>query len=513
MKIISTKKMRELDQKAITEAGISGETLMDRAGSEAADNIIDYLSKLNQNHVKRFVMFAGKGNNGGDIYATARHLSKKSCTEIIIYSICSITELKGDSKIHAEKIYKKIDIIIKKKLTPTLFKRGDIIVDGLLGTGFKGELREQYKGWIEQINQPSLPTISLDIPSGLDGDAGTVSSVAVLADLTVTMGLPKVGLFFEKGPEYCGITKVADIGIPESFIKESQSNLCLTTDNYCYRTLKRIPSESHKKQLGEVLIIGGSKLYPNAPYLSGNAALRAGTGLVTVATPEGSSISAHSFMSIVPRKIKTSDTGFFSSESITELKELINKNDAIAIGPGMTERQDCLNIIELVVKSGKPAIFDADAINIISKSKLLFPLHKKIILTPHPGEAKRLATGLNIEGFCKLSRIKQASILAKKTGATILLKGNKTIITDNDKTAYINASGNQSLATAGSGDVLTGIIITFLSQGISPISSARLGAFIHGATGETNKFGIRGLTADDIINLIPEVLKELSPFG
>jgi ADP-dependent NAD(P)H-hydrate dehydratase / NAD(P)H-hydrate epimerase len=515
MKAISVKQMQELDRLSIEEAGIKGHVLMERAGIGTAIKILEFIKRYNNKHIKRFVLLAGKGNNGGDAYVIAKYLSEHTDTNIIIYSICGLSELKGDAKYHSKLLPKSIYVEVKKTLNQDDFKKGDILIDALLGTGFKGKLRAPYDNWINLINDSGCPVIAVDIPSGLNGNTGEILDEAVIADYTVTMCLPKYGLLINRGPEFCGIIDVVGIGTPQEYIDNSESNFSFFTEIDAYKLIKRLPANCHKKSLGTVLVIGGSKLYPGAPFLAGTAALKSGAGLVTIAIPKSADNISNYEHSLILRKISDDNTGFFSKSSISELKELINQHDVIVIGPGISTNESCYGVIKEILKLDKQIIIDADALNIISMQPNIFTKNNKFIYTPHPGEAKRLINGFKIDNKFINNRIKQCEELSKKLNGTVILKGNKTVVSNKGFTTSVNGSGCQALATAGSGDVLTGILAANYAQMSNSFESSCLAVFIHGKAGEIGqiKNGSRGLTADDLINFISDAYKEVSPFA
>ncbi|HJO91768.1 MAG TPA: NAD(P)H-hydrate dehydratase [Victivallales bacterium] len=515
MKTISVKQMQELDRLSIEEAGIKGQILMERSGIGAGVKILKFIKRYNSKHIKRFILLAGKGNNGGDAYVIADFLSKNTDKEIIIYSICNLSELKGDAKYHSQIIPESVKVRVKEYLSDNVFTKGDILIDALLGTGFNGRLREPYNNWINIINKSGCPVISIDIPSGLNGNTGEVLDEAVIADYTITMCLPKYGLLINNGPHHCGLIDAVEIGTPQYYIDRTNSSLSFFTESDAYKLIDRLPANCHKKTFGSVLVIGGSKLYPGAPFLAGTAALKSGAGLVTIAIPQSIDTVSNYEHSLILRKIYDDGKGVFSASSIDELKELINQHDTIILGPGISTNKECADVIKEVLNIDKKIIIDADALNFISKNLNIISKNDKYIYTPHPGEAKRIIDGLNIDKKSILCRINQCEQLSKKLNGTVILKGNKTVISKDNNITSINGSGCQALATAGSGDVLTGILAANYAMISNSFEASCLSVFIHGKAGEIGqiKNGSRGLTSDNLINYIPEALKEISPFA
>lgn len=514
MKVVSVEQMRSLDYKTINESGVPGKELMRRAGVGAGERILEYINGLNPAHVKRFVILAGKGNNGGDGFVVAKYLHEKTNCEVIIYSVSYEFELKGAAKTHAENIHGDIPFFVKRKLHKKHFSRGDIVIDCLLGTGFKGKLKEEYLEWINLVNSLHLPVIAIDIPSGLNGDTGEVEEAAIAADLTIYMGMPKTGLLVSKGPVYCGRIKGVDIGIPESYQEAISSECNLFTGHDAYKIYDRLYMEAHKNSYGSILVIGGSKLYPGAPFLTGKSALRAGAGIAVVAVPANSNSFNTGTLALIPRSIEDDGTGFFTKSSVQQLLELTEKADVVVIGPGMSDTVSCKDMLEELIKINKPLVVDADALNIIAKFPEILPNEKNnIVFTPHHGEIKRLFTGFNLDFDNYKTRIDKARVIAEKMHGIMIYKGNRTVTVSPDLAPTINGSGGPALATAGSGDVLSGIISANIGAGMNLFDSSCLGVYIHGITGEIGNKGARGLIADDIVELVPHAIKRATPFA
>ncbi len=510
MKTVTADQMRKLDARCIAEAGIPGDILMERAGKGACKHIIEFADSLYQDHSRSFLILAGKGNNGGDAYVVAKELFEKRSKKVKIFSVCPLDELKGDAAFHASKVPIEIFCEIRNSLSESDFRPGDIIIDGLLGTGFQGQLRAPISQWITTARDSGLPVVALDIPSGLDAD-GKVPGPVLGADLTITMGLPKVCFVVPKTSEYCGMIRCVDLGIPKRFIDEINSDIEFFMEEDARLIASRIPPNAHKKSRGVLSVFGGSADYPGAPLLTASAACRSGSGYVNIAYPcdcEASRLNAP--LSIVRRALPNDGKARFCSDSIPDALKIISSSDAIVVGPGMGADRASAVFLEEIMKSAKKILLDADALNILSENPGILPdFPQDRILTPHPGEMKRLLDAYEIS--CEDSdRIGQAAKLAKRLRSVVVLKGRGTVVSDGAKTS-VNSSGTPSLATAGSGDVLSGIIGSFLAQGISAFDSARLGVFIHGFASEISNSTRRSLIADDLIDLCPQAMKRISP--
>jgi NAD(P)H-hydrate epimerase len=513
MKAVSVEQMRCLDQKTIQEYGISGFDLMERAGSGAGQEILDYVNRFDNKHVKRFVILAGKGNNGGDGYVVARYLLQHSLSKVVIYAMCGICGLEGAAARHAGKVKDRIKIEIKDTLAKGDFKDGDIIIDALLGTGTKGNLKKPLDNWIKIVNASGLPIIALDIPSGLDGDTGKICGGCVLADLTVTIGLPKKGLVLGAGPEQCGLMKVVDIGIPDEYIKEVETDFEIYASRDAGRLISRLPMNSHKNTRGAVLVIAGSKDYSGAPFLSALSALRSGSGLVRVAIPQNGQPVDSRCLALIVKRVKDNGSGYFCEQSIKEIEPLIAVSDSIAIGPGIGQDRDLVPFLNYLCAIDKPMALDADALNVIAQIPEIFKEKESNILTPHPGEMRRLLDAFDLSDCLNSDRITQAKALAEITGSTVALKGHRSITASPDGRVAVNSSGGPALATAGSGDCLTGVIASFISNETDYFEATAAAVYIHGLAGELSRFGNRGLIADDIPMLIAEAMKKISLFA
>ncbi|OGV19921.1 MAG: hypothetical protein A2X47_06655 [Lentisphaerae bacterium GWF2_38_69] len=512
MKIISSEQMREIDSLTISSGKVSGKELMNRAGVKIAYECYSYVRTYYSLYFKRFVILAGKGNNGGDAYVAANCLYEKYKCDVIIFSISPVDKLSEDARFYALNLNSAIKHQVREELNESDFLQGDVIVDGLLGTGFSGALSGVYKEWSEFVNRINKPVISIDIPSGLNGTTGFGSGI--VADLTITVGLPKIGFFINDGVRTTGKVIPIDIGFPEEYIDITKSDLSYYTLGDASSFVRRVPCDAHKKSKGSVLIIGGSKFYNGAPILSGLSALRAGAGFVTVAVPAASGISSDCH-SLIVRKIEDEGSGVFQSSSLKEIMALIESHDSIVIGIGLSQEESCIKILETVLESNKRTVFDADALNLLASNIHLLKKSDSFVFSPHPGEVFRLAKAFGLKTIS--NRIGLARKLSQCLGGILIFKGNKTItVSEINSVAYLNSTGSATLATAGSGDVLSGIVGALLANYDNDcFSASAFGVYLHGKAGELAEidFGTRSATADDIIKYIPKALKQISPFS
>ena len=498
MRIITSDTMRSIDHKTISEGHVEGRILMERAGVGAAKEILRYSSLLNQNFSQRFVIVCGKGNNGGDGYVIAKYLSDQG-KEVAIFSVCKVEDLKGDALHHAKLIPDELDFeLVDGEVS---FQTGDFIVDCLLGTGLSSDVKDPYYSIIKSINESPCPVASLDIASGLNGNDGKVQGIAVKADITLTVGFPKTGLLKNEGPEYTGRLKCIDIGFPEEIAAEFPMEGEMICEHELRKVFQRRHASSHKYQFGNVLVVGGSKNYGGAPFLASSAAARSGAGMVSVIYPQSVHSSGPSSLIKIP--MPSTEQGVFSKKAALEIRNYLNKKDALVIGPGMVGEPEELFILETAMKSEIPVVADAGALSLLAANEILLKRETLTVLTPHTGELKKLLKGLNLES---------AKDLAEKFEIYVLVKGQFSELYTPEGECITNSTGCNALATAGSGDVLAGIIAAFISwnQDFKEAISAAIA--VHGLCGEASPNGVYSSIADDFIEGIPKVLKSLSPY-
>ena len=517
MKIISVQTMRDLDRATI-DGGTPGEVLMERAGRGAYIELLTFADTIPEKHVQRVAIIAGKGNNGGDGYVIARLLDQEAGIPACVYSVCPTDELQGDAKLNADRLPESVPVVhCPDSLPNDALLPGTIVVDALLGTGISGPLRPPYPTLIKQINESGLPVVAIDIPSGLDGDTGAIATDAVVADSTVTMALPKTGLFNPNGRKVCGKIRCIDIGIPSNLVDQAPSTGNAIFANDIRPFLQRRPRDSHKYTFGHTVVFGGSNHYTGAPLLAASAALRTGAGLTTVAAPESVlSRMTPTFDALINVPVpEIPDAGpTLTREGILQIPELGERATALVLGPGVGRSEHIAELTEEVLTWNLPTVIDADALICLAKTSDRFPTLDTAILTPHPGEMKKLMNGYGLDSqLVETDRTAAATELARKTGAVVVLKGMTTVIATPDGQTWLNSSGTAALATAGTGDVLAGMIGAFLAQGLDRADAAKTAVFLHGYAAEIATLPERGLVADDLINLIPTAMQQVSPLA
>ena len=518
MKAVSAQTMRSLDAETIRSGVFDGFRLMLHAGEAAAREILRSFPCA-----RKYVILAGKGNNGGDGSVVAARLAE-SGRNVGFFLTCEPGELSGDALTAFQNL--PSDIPVRRDLTPDDFGPDCLIVDALLGTGFSGSPRDPAASWIRLVNSSNCPVVSLDLPSGLNADDGSTPGEAVRADLTVTFELPKAGLFLGNGPNLSGRIRVPKIGIPRTLTEAAPALFRIASQEDALPFLGREVADTYKNQRGHVLIVGGSRDYSGAPFLAGEAALRTGAGLVTAAVPDCARSGGSLPHALMIRRFGSADGYFPSAEAdLSLLAQLFEKADSAVVGPGLGAVPALDPLLSFVLEQNRPLILDADALNRIAASpdlrKKLCDRHlQNTVLTPHKGEMARLLRAFQTPESGDPAV--DACLLARLTGTVVVGKGPHSVIASPDGSFSRNLSGCTALATAGSGDVLAGMIAalaasTAVRSGEQTLEQAVSAAvFLHGLTGELcapPPLSGRGTAADDLIRMIPQALRSVSPFA
>jgi NAD(P)H-hydrate epimerase len=505
--------MRALDEAAIA-GGIPGKLLMERAGSAAAELALSFSARrFAPEHARRWIVLAGKGNNGGDAYVVARVLCERDARPVFLYSVCPRTELTDAARLHADRLPASVSVEVCAELPAAALAPGGIVIDGLLGTGVTGPPRAVFARWIDQVNASGLPVIALDVPSGLDADTGA-GDLALTADLTITMGLPKRGLLTPPGLARCGCLRVVDIGLPPDLTAAAESCGEAVVTEDIRPLLPRRPHDVHKNRCGHALIVGGSAEYVGAPLLAGAAALRSGCGLVTIGVPASLRPLLHPPLdALILRCLADTGSGSLGPDTDGTLAACLDRSQAVAFGPGIGSNLAVDAALAVVLQSTQPAVIDADGLRALARHPELVKRHALTMVTPHPGEMRVLLAGFGLNALWEAPRVVQARELARTSGLCVILKGQGTVIATPDGRLAVNTSGTSGLATAGSGDVLTGLLAGLLAQGMNDWAAACTGVHLHGLAAELTAVGDRALTADDLVAAIGPVFRTLTPFG
>jgi len=509
MKICTPKQMQKIDRKAIDGLGIPGLELMENAGRSTYEMIIDYYGSVEEN---RIAVVCGKGNNGGDGHVVARYL-KEDGAHVEIFLLCSKDAPQGDAAVNLKKA-EELGIPIHEILNPENFYIPDdtlVIVDAIFGTGFIGNIKSPYDIIIDKINETNIPVIAVDAPSGLDSETGKVSSSTIKADLTVTFGLPKIGQVLYPGKKYCGSLEVVDIGLPAGL--DENIDTYLVTDSYAAKLLPERKPDAHKGDYGKLFVLAGSTGMTGAASMASLAALRCGTGLVILGCPSSlNPIFEAKLTEVMTKPLPdVKKRGCLALRGMGEIRQQIEWADAVAVGPGIGTHHETVELVQrLAVQVKKPMVIDADGLNCLAKNRDILKQHQgPLVISPHHGEFSRLS-GIETTSIAD-DRLRLASSFAAEFNLTLILKGAPSIIADPSGRIFINNSGNEGMATAGSGDVLTGAIGGFLAQGMTAIDSAVLATYLHGLAGDSaaETFGSRSMIAGDILENMSEAILEL----
>lgn len=468
-----------LDRTAIDEYGIEGDVLMVRAGRSA----YELLRRL-WPEARRIVVLCGSGNNGGDGFVLAR-LAFEAGLEVTVYQLGDVHKIQNEALV-AYQAMKKVGV------EPQLYEGQslvacDLIVDAMLGIGLNGVVSGQWQAAIEAVNKSGRPVLAIDIPSGLDADTGLPLGSAVKADHTLSFIALKQGLFTAAGPEYAGKVRLDGLDLPPNVYQHVPPSCQLMhwSSDWCKTILPPRRRDAHKGDSGHVLLIGGDHGTSGAIQMAGEAAMRSGAGLVTLATR-----SRHAVILSVQRPELMSQ----GMEEVGDIVPLLSRVSVIAVGPGLGKGEWARRFFPLIVKAEQPKVLDADALNLLAESP---SRSDNWILTPHPGEAARLLD-TNIAEV-QSDRFYAVRELQKRYGGVVVLKGAGSLVIDSTERIYLCPEGNPGMASGGMGDVLTGIIAALLAQGLSLNQAAKAGVCLHAAAGDMAAVeGERGMLASDL---------------
>jgi ADP-dependent NAD(P)H-hydrate dehydratase / NAD(P)H-hydrate epimerase len=513
MKIISSESMGQMEARAIGEFGIPGMTLMENAGKGCAEAIIASYGACQE---PRAVIFAGKGNNGGDGYVIARLLKDRGW-HVAVFVLAHRDEIRGDARANLDRLA-GMPLIFYPEQGGTeccrlALREATVIVDGLLGTGLKSEVAGLYAEMIGMVNDSGKPVVAVDIPSGIDASSGRVLGCAVKADMTVTFAMAKYGHLLYPGAEYCGRLRIVDIGIPSEITASAEGYEFIDGDAV-KPLIRRRSRSAHKGDCGHCLIIAGSTGMSGAAAMAANSAVRSGAGLVTLAAPAGiNQILEMKTTEVMTLPLPDGGSGHLCSGAKGSIEEALIGKKVVAMGPGIARHPETANLVrELSTSLTLPLIIDADGLNAVSEDTGLLLSRKSdiVIMTPHPGEMGRLA-GLSITQV-EEERIGVARAFSVKYGVYLILKGARSVIATPGGDVAINASGNPGMASGGMGDVLTGILAAFIAQGYDPFTACKLGVFIHGHAADlvAEEKGEIGISAVDVQERLPYAIKELT---
>lgn len=500
MKIVTAKEMQKIDEMAIRKLGIPRLTLMENAGKSLFHVLQKhYFDLLNRN----ILMVAGKGNNGGDGFVVARLLREKGA-EVHICLAASQDDLKNESLENFKRcetlripIFSYTPQALKKQLKET-----HLVIDALFGTGLHSVLNPSIRKLIQIINSKNIDVVSIDIPSGVHGDTGEIMGQAIKAKITVALGLPKLGLILSSGIDCTGQLEIENIGFPKSLLEKAKSDVYLLTSEDIQKKIPKRLKSTHKGQAGRVLIVAGSQGKMGAAVMAVQSAFRSGAGLVTLLTQK-------EILKILSPQVKEAFLNSFVTHE-EKYKKYLDQTDVSAIGPGIGFSVEAKNLLKWTFMYSKvPVVIDADGLTILSQNlSWLKKTKAPVILTPHPGEMARL---LNISTQkVQKDRLSIAREFSQKHHVFLILKGAATLVASPQGKVFINNTGNPAMATAGMGDVLTGMIVSFIAQGLAVQDALKSAVYLHGFAADQwvfNKKASRGLLASDIIKMLPEMIE------
>lgn len=519
MKILNSDQSRRADKIAMENIGIPGIVLMENAALALVKEIVSELGSIEN---KKIVIYAGKGNNGGDALAAARHLYMGGAI-INVYIMGKKSGLSPDAMTNYNVLCNlgiQMVELDDGALNPSFLKNmifyineAELILDGIFGTGLIRPIEGIIRDVVKIINESGKRVISADIPSGIEASTGKVLGIGVKAKTTVTFSYPKLGNVLYPGCEYAGRIVIGNIGIPHGVFDGIGVDRFLIDRDMVKGSFPLRSRIGHKGIYGKTLIITGSRGMTGAGILSGKGALRSGGGLVYLGVQDSLyPIYANGFNEGIIIPMEETDDGYcLSWSNINILKDLLHDKDAVACGPGMGRYDDVGRIATwLILNCDCPLILDADALNGISHDcRILRQAKNPPIITPHLGEMSRL-TGLSVEEI-KGNTLKTAVDFSVSHNVITVLKGFRTIVALPDGRAYVNPTGNPGMATAGSGDVLTGVITALAGQGLEPAMAAIGGVYVHGLAGDlaAEELGEYGIIASDIGERLPLAIKGL----
>jgi len=517
VRVVNAEQMRQIEEKAIHHYGIPSVLLMENAAWAVVEEIRHCLPKEADLSGRKAVILVGKGNNGGDGLAVARHLVLQGM-DVTVFLFAGLKELKGDAALNLRLFQGTtgkcfvIEGEKQRRLTRLALGQADVVVDALFGIGMRGALPSLVEEYVDEVNRAPGWVVSIDIPSGVDANTGKVYRTAIHAQTTITFGLPKWGLFLGEGPDYSGRVVVDAISIPASYLEDEGISTFVLTDDAVRKMLPIRKLNGHKGTHGKGVLVAGSKGMSGAAVLAGRGALRSGIGLLQIVAPQG--IAKEVDTAITEATIWSAPGDeYLSGEAWPVILKQSKGAQALAVGPGLTQNPEFILVLGEILRSiSCPVILDADALNQVAIEPSLLGLRNgrgPLIVTPHPGEMARLCQ-CSVEDV-ESNRLDLAVAKAVEWEAVVVLKGSVTIIASPDGRAFFNPTGNPGLGTGGTGDVLTGSILAWLAQGVAPLDAACLGVYLHGKSADVlaQEYGWSGFTASEVADTLPKVRREL----
>jgi ADP-dependent NAD(P)H-hydrate dehydratase / NAD(P)H-hydrate epimerase len=509
MKIVPATEMREIDRVTSERFGVPSLTLMENAGTAAADFVMDRWPSA-----KRVGVVCGKGNNGGDGFVAARKLQQAG-RDVRLLLLAQPSELRGDAAEMFTKLTVPPVIATSREDLKTdqaqAVLDADVLLDAILGTGFRPPVSGLYAEAIELLNAARAPVVAVDIPSGADSDVmGEQTGAVAGADGIVTFTAPRPAQVF--GRLTSGVTRIAPIGSPQKAIVSSL-RLNLITAREIAPLIGPRPAAANKGNFGHVLVVGGSLGKAGAAAMAGMSVLRVGAGLSTVATPKSVLATVAGFHpEVMTEPLPETKDGTIAQSGLTRIAKLAEGKTVLAVGPGISRNSETSTLVRAIVKKRKiPVVLDADGLNAFEgRAKDLDGATFPLVLTPHPGEMARL-TGLTVAAIQR-DRINVARTFAQQHKIILVLKGHRTLVANPDGEVWVNTTGNPGMATGGTGDILTGMVAGFIAQNSQRVFDAVIAAVhLHGLAGDVAResIGEHSLVATDLVKALPEAFRRV----
>jgi NAD(P)H-hydrate epimerase len=511
--VLGAEEMRRVDRRAIEVLGISGADLMENAGRGASDVIFAWLAELGKRRGGRVAVVCGKGGNGGDGFVVARRLRQRG-VRVGVWLAVPPSEITGDAAGKLAALQqagirpRRIDD--EAQLAGAL-AAADVVVDALLGTGARGKPSGAIAAAIERINASGRPAAALDIPSGLPADGEPPPGPVVRAALTTTFAGLKRALVTGPGLDLAGRITVVPIGVPPDEVRRGIATFLLEAADVAALLPPR-PRRAHKGTYGHLLVVAGSRGKTGAAALSARAAMRAGAGLVTVATAASQQpVVAALLLEAMTEALPETAAGSVAAGAHDAIVELARSRDAVALGPGLGLHPDTQALVQGLVRDlATPMLLDADALTALGPQPAVLPgAPAPRCVTPHPGEMSRLIGGTVAE--VERDRIEVARWFAREHGAHVVLKGAGTVVAAPSGEVYVNPTGNAGMASGGMGDVLTGIAGAFLARGLAPGPALQAATFLHGRAADlaARRTGLEALVAGDVVGALGEAFGDV----
>ena len=515
MRVLNTRQMRDADRRTVEEIGIPSIVLMENAGRQAVAAMEAAFEDLGDSRVG---VICGRGNNGGDGFVVARTLIQRG-VDVLVFLLGSVSEVKGDARTNLE-VLGHIGLTVVEitsaqewELHFTELSECDLVVDAILGTGFRGQLSGLLETVVADVNGMGVPVVAIDLPTGVSADTHVLEGTAIEASMTVTLGAPKIPLVLPPADSHGGDLVIADIGIPYPVFDELEGDhLELLTRERMREIVPSRAADSHKGDFGRVLIVAGSLGRTGAAHLAALGALRSGAGLVTIATPKSCvPVIAAMAPEYMTEGFDETPSGTIDFSAVDRVLDLTA--DVIAIGPGLgTAPGTAAFVHALLERAGVPLVLDADALNAFAgePDRLMGRDGVDVIITPHPGEMARL---LNVPTEAvQANRVAHAREFATAHRVHVVLKGHRTVIAGPDGRTFVNLTGNAGMATGGTGDLLTGMLAAWFAQLLDAEAASNLAVYLHGSAGDLAEAdeGEVALIASDIAARLGDAVLELT---